>query len=76
MPGAELPSTGEVPGKERQHEQTEVPREPGRFLVGEVRSDASNLDRHGRSRSKGEGPEPPARRAGRLVVTAREKLFP
>ena len=72
----ELPSVREVPGEERQHEQTEVPREPGRLLVGEVSSEACELDRDGGGRGEGERLDPAAGRARGLVVTSQDELFP
>ncbi len=76
VPGSELPSAGEVPGKERQHEQTGVSHQPVRLLVGGVSSEACNLHHDGRSEREAERLEPAARPARRLVVTAQEKLFP
>ena len=77
LPNVELPSAGEVRGEERQHEQAEVPREPGGFLVvREARGESRNLDRDGRARSKDEGLEPATRRALRLVVACQHELLP
>ena len=76
MPGVELPLASEVRGKERQHEQTGVPRQPGRLLVGEAGSEACDLDRDGRGHGEDERLEPAAGRARRLVVTAQDELFP
>ena len=53
-----------------------VPREPGRLLVGEVGSEACDLDRDGRGRGEDERLEPAARRARRLVVAAQDELLP
>ncbi len=76
MPGVELPSASEVRGEKRQHEQTGVPRQPGRLLVGEAGSEACDLDRDGRSHGEDERLEPAAGRARRLVVTAQDELLP
>ncbi len=76
LSGCELPPAGEVPGEERQHEQAEVPREPGRLLVGEAGSEACDLDRDGRGHGEDERLEPAAGRACRLVVTAQDELLP
>ncbi len=76
MPDVELPSAGEVGGEERQHEQAEVPREPGRLLVGEVSGEAGDLDRHGGSRGEGERLDPAGRRARRPVVICEDQLLP
>ena len=75
-PGVELPPAGEVRGQERQHEQTEVPDEPARFLVGRVSSKPRNLDHDGRSHGEDERLEPAGGRERRLVVTCPEELFP
>ena len=53
-PGVELPSAGEVRGEKRQHEQTGVPRQPGRLLVGEAGREACDLDRDGRGQGEDE----------------------
>ena len=63
-------------GEERQHEQTDVPREPGRLLVGEAGSEARDLDRDGRGHGEDERLEPAAGRARRLVVAAQDELLP
>ena len=75
-PGVELPLASEVGGEKRQHEQTGVPRQPGRLLVGEAGSEACDLDRDGRGHSENERREPAAGRACRLVVTAQDELLP
>ena len=67
---------GEVPGEERQHEQTEVPEEPARFLVGEVGKETGNLNRDGRGHREDKWLDPAAGRAGRLVLAAQDELFP
>ncbi len=72
----ELPSAREVPGEERQHEETEVPEEPVRLLVGEVRGEACDLNRDGRSQAEQERLEPAAGGARRLVATAQDELLP
>ena len=72
----ELPLASEVRGKERQHEETGVPRQPGRLLVGEAGSEACDLDRDGRGHGEDERLEPAARRARRLVVIAQDELLP
>ncbi len=71
----DLPSVSEVRGEERQHEQAEVPREPARFFVREIGSEARDLDRDSGGGGKGEGLDPAARRALRLV-TRQNELFP
>ncbi|HLG26509.1 MAG TPA: hypothetical protein VI423_01855 [Paenisporosarcina sp.] len=76
MPSVELPSASEVRGEERQHEQAEIPREPGRFLVGEASSKACDLDRNGRGHTENERRDPAAGRAPRLVVTVQHELLP
>jgi hypothetical protein len=76
LPGVEVPSAGEVPGKERQHEQAGVPRQPCWFFVREAGSEACNLDRERRSRGEDERLEPADRRMRVLVVTAQDELFP
>ena len=77
VPSVELPSSGEVHGEERQHDEADVPHEPGRFLVvGEARGESCNLDRNGRTRSKDEGLEPATRTACRLVVACQHELLP
>ena len=77
LPGGELPLTGEVGGKKRQHDQTRVPRQPGWLVVvGEPGSESCDLDRDRRSHREGERLEPGAGRARRLVVIASEELFP
>ena len=76
LPGVELPPAGEVPGEERQHEETEVAREPGRLLVGEVRSEACDLDRDSSGHGEDERLQPTAGRASLLVLAAQDELFP
>ena len=76
-PGVEPAPAGEVPGEDRQHEQRDVSKQPGRLLVGEVRGEACDLDRGGRA--QGEERAPPAtcstgaparpRRSGRAAST-------
>jgi hypothetical protein len=75
-PDVELPSAGEEPGKERQHEHRAVPKQPAWFLVGEVSSKPCDLDHDGRSHREDERLEPAAGRARRLVVTSQDELFP
>ena len=72
----ELPPAREVAGEERQHEETEVPREPRRLLVGEVRGEAGDLERDGRAEAEQERLEPAAHRAHRLVAAAQDELLP
>ena len=62
-------------GEERQDEQTGVPREPGRLLVGEAGSEACDLDRDSRGRSEDERLEPAAAAARRLVSPLRTSCF-
>ena len=77
LPDVELPLAGEVRGKKRQHDQADVPRQPGRLLVvGEAGSEACDLDRDGRGHGEGERHEPAAGGARRLVLTAQHELFP
>src|ERR671914_1331145 len=75
-PGVELPSAGEVPGEERQHEQTEVSQQPPWFLFGELSSEACHLDHHGRSQGEDERLEPPVGGARWLVLALQDELFP
>ena len=67
---------GEVAREERQHEQTGVPRQPVRLLVGEASSEACDLDRDGRGHSEDKRREPAAGRTRRLVVPAQDELLP
>ena len=76
LPDVELPSAGEVRREERQHEQTRVPRQPGRLLVGEAGGETCDLDRDGRGHSEDKRLEPAAGCARRLVVTAQDQLLP
>ena len=70
------PSAGEVPREERQHEQTGVPKQPARLLVGEVGGEARDLDDDGRSHGEGERLEPAGGPPRRLFVASHEELFP
>ena len=54
LPGFELPPAGEVRGEKRQHEQTEVPHEPGRRVIEASGGQARNLDDDGCGDGEGE----------------------
>ena len=69
-------AVGEVRGQERQHEEACVPHQPRRFLVGCLSGEACNLDDNGCGHCEDERLDPTARRARRLVLTAREELLP
>jgi hypothetical protein len=75
-PGVELPPASEVPGEDRQHEQRDVPQQPVGFLVGEVSSEAGDLDRGGRRQGEDERLGPPAGRARWRVLIAQDELLP
>ena len=74
--GVELPLAGEVRRKERQHEETCIPRQPNWLLVGEAGSEACDLDRDGCGHGEDERLEPAAELTRRLVVTAQNELLP
>ena len=76
MTEVELSSAGEVSREERQHEDTDVPQQPRRLVVGEAGGAARDLDRNRRSHGEGERLEPAGWLSRRLFVPSHEELLP
>jgi hypothetical protein len=67
---------GEVAREEREHEQGAVPEQPRRFLVGELRGEACDLQRDARGHGEDERLHPLPGRARRLVLAPQDELLP